>query len=71
MADHAGHAALVIDVEPAQVDLVGVLDIDQDEREDREVEAVEHPAKERGPESPPLRRVDLPVPGTCEAASGD
>ena len=52
---------------PASALLIGeaVLDVDEQEREDGEVEPVERPAEERREKCPPLCRIDLAIPGSA------
>ena len=53
------------------IDGEALLDVDDDEREDVEVERVDDPAKEHGPEGAPLIARDLPIPGQSAGGVAD
>jgi hypothetical protein len=49
------------------VDGEAVLDVDENEREDREVKGIHDPAEKDSPECSPLIRGHLPVPGVLRS----
>ncbi len=48
------------------VDREALLNVDDDERKDVEIERIDDPSQEHGPERPPLLAGDLTVPGTLD-----